>query len=215
MKTECGESAFFERDPMKPRYWVALALLGLLGACTYRFLGGLRTDVYHGQVIDAERGTPISEAVVTVVWYRAGIAIESHPLSLLDAQETVTDNDGRFSLRVSPGLDWNPLSTRVDEPAIVIYKPGYEPLWAATAVDKGFQTNDDLVSAMKAGTTIKLRTLEAAKLSNTRYASPGEVLPGGSIPAERIPNLMRAINLQSKMAGIGLYPEPTQKGTVP
>jgi hypothetical protein len=198
---------------MKPRHWVALVLLGLFGACTYGFLGGLRTDVYHGQVVDAERGTPIPEAVVTVVWYRAGLALESHPLSLLAAQETLTNSDGGFSLTVSPGLDWNPLSTRVDEPAVVIYKPGYEPLWAATAVDKGFQTNDDLVAALKAGTTIKLRTLEALKLSKTRYASPGEVLPGGSDPRHHIPNLMRAINLQRKMAGLQPYPDQTQKGT--
>jgi hypothetical protein len=101
----------------------------------------------------------------------------------------------------------------VDEPAVVIYKPGYEPLWAATAVDKGFQTNDDLVAALKAGTTIKLRTLEALKLSKTRYASPGEVLPGGSDPRHHIPNLMRAINLQRKMAGLQPYPDQTQKGT--
>jgi hypothetical protein len=200
---------------MKPRYLVALVLLGLFGACTYRFLGGLRTDVYHGQVVDAERGTAIQEAVFTVVWYRAGVALESHPLSLLGAQETVTDNYGRFSLTVSPGLDWNPLSTRVDEPAIVIYKPGYEPLWAATAVDKGFQTNDDLVAALKAGTTIKLRTLEAAKLSNTRYASPDEVLPGGSDPRHYIPNLMRAINVQRTMAGVQPFPQPIEKGNAP
>ena len=41
---------------MKTRHWIALALLGLFGACTYRFVDGLRTDVYRGQVVDAEEG---------------------------------------------------------------------------------------------------------------------------------------------------------------
>ncbi len=199
---------------MKTRHWIALALLGLFGACTYRFVDGLRTDVYRGQVVDAERGTPIPEVVVTVVWYRAGFGIETHALSLLNAQETLTDANGRFSLKVSSGLDWNPLSARVNDPKIVIYKPGYKPLWGATAAEHGFESKNALIAALEAGTTIRLRTLEAAKQSNKRYTSPGEVLPGGGVPPERIPNLIRAINLQSKIAGVEPYPEPTQKGTV-
>jgi len=201
---------------MKTRYWIALGLLCLFGACTYRFLGGLRTDVYHGQVVDAQRGTPIAEAAVTVVWYRAGIGIDSHPLSLLNAQETVTDANGRFSMTVSSGLDWNPLSTRDDAPEIVIYKPGYEPLSGATTVRQGFKTIEMLVAGLTAGITIKLRTLEAARLHDTEYTDPGSVLPGTSIPPERIPNLMRAINVQRKMAGLRQpLPVLTEKGTVP
>jgi hypothetical protein len=196
---------------MKLRHYIALGLLALFGGCSYRFLGGLRSDVYQGQVVDAERGTPISQATVTVVWYRAGIGIETHALSLLTAQETVTDATGRFSLRVSPGLDWNPLTTRVDDPSIVIYKPGYQPLGDGTIIRYGFKDTESLVASLKAGTTIGLRTLEAAKKRTTEYVSPGSVLPGSSIPPERIPHLMRAINLQSKMAGTQPYPEPGQK----
>ena len=199
---------------MKARHWVLLAVLGLFGACSYRFLGGLRTAVYHGQVVDAERGTAIPEAVVTVVWYRAGIAFESHPKFLLNAHETVTDIDGRFSLQVSSGLDWNPISTRVDEPSIVVYKPGYEPLWGGTEIRYGFKGNQ-LVESLKRGATIKLRTLEAAKLASTRYTDDGSVLPGASIPSERIPNLMRAINAQRKMAGLQPFSQPTEKGPMP
>jgi len=199
---------------MKARHWVLLAVLGLFGACSYRFLGGLRTAVYHGQVVDAERGTAIPEAVVTVVWYRAGIAFESHPKFLLNAHETVTDIDGRFSLQVSSGLDWNPISTRVDEPSIVVYKPGYEPLWGGTEIRYGFKGNQ-LVESLKRGATIKLRTLEAAKLASTRYISPGAVLGGASVPPERIPNLIRAINLQSKIAGVEAYPKPSESEVVP
>ena len=200
---------------MKPRYWIALVLLGLFGACSYRFLGGLRTYVFHGQVVDAERGTALSGAAVTVVWTRAGVGIESHALSLLNAQETVTDANGRFSMKVSSGLDWNPLSTRDDDPSIVIYQPGYEPLWAATIDRQGFKTTDMLVAALRAGLTIKLRTLEAAKLTAPRYFDEGSVLGAASVPRERIPNLMRAINAQRKMAGLQPLPEPTEKGTVP
>ena len=200
---------------MKPRYWILLAFLGLFGACTYRFLGGLRTDVYHGQVVDAEKGTPLSGAAVTVVWLRAGVGIESHDLSLLNAQETVTDSNGRFSLKVTSGLDWNPLSTRVDAPEIVIYTPGYEPLSGGTTVRHGFKTIEMLVAALQTGVTIKLRTLEAAKLTAPRYFDEGSVLGAASVPPERIPNLMRAINAQREMAGLQPLPVLTEKGTVP
>jgi hypothetical protein len=200
---------------MKPRHWILLLLLGLFGACTYRFLGGLRAYEFHGQVVDAETGTPLSGAAVTVVWTRSGVGIESHASSLLNAQETVTDVNGRFSLKVSSGLDWNPLSTRDDDPRVVVYKPGYEPLWAATTIYQGFKTIEMLVAALTTGTTIKLRTLEAAKLTAPRYFEEGSVLPGASIPRERIPNLMRAINAQRKMAGLQPLPELTEKGTTP
>ena len=201
-------------DTMKPRYWIAVALLGLFGTCGYRFLGGLRTDIYHGQVVDAERGASLPGAAVTVVWYRAGVGIESHPSSLLNAQETVTDATGQFSLKVSPGLDWNPLSTRVDDPKIIIYKPGYEPLWAATVVHQGLKDTHTLIARLKVGLVIKLRTLDAAKLNNTEYVDRAS-LPILSVPSERIPNLLRAINEQRKMAGLQPYPELTEKAAVP
>ncbi len=199
---------------VKPRHWVLLVLLGLFGACTYRFLGGLRTDVYHGQVVDAETGTPLSDAAVTVAWLRAGVGIDSHDLSLLNVQETVTDSSGRFSLKVTSGLDWNPLSTRVDDPMIVIYQPGYQPLSYGTEVRYGFK-GDQLVAGLKAGITLKLRALEAAKESLRSYVSLGEVLLSASVPYNRIPNLMRAINLQRKIAGIDPYLLATEKGSAP
>jgi hypothetical protein len=126
----------------------------------------------------------------------------------------MTDTNGRFSLKVFPGLDWNPLSARRDDPSIVVYKPGYEPLGDMTVIRHGFKGSDSLVAALKAGTTIKLRTLETAKLSNTRYISLGEVLPGGDIPVGRIPGLVEAINRQRKRAGVEPYPKVKQKGIV-
>lgn len=95
---------------------------------------------------------------------------------------------------------------------IVIYQPGYQPLPYGTEVRYGFK-GDQLVAGLKAGITIKLRTLETAKLSAPRYFDEGSVLPGASIPRKRIPNLMRAINAQRKMAGLQPFTVPTEKGT--
>jgi hypothetical protein len=200
---------------MKPRHWIFLVLLGLFGACGYRFLGGLRTYVYHGQVMDAETLTPIPEAVVTVVWTRSSIGIDSHPSFLLNVQETVTDANGRFSLNVSPGLDWHPLSTRDDDPKIVIYKPGYQPLSYGTEIRYGFTDANPLVANLIAGATIKLRTVKAANKSDREYADQVGLFGGAAIIPESIPKLMREINAQRKSAGLQELPLSSKKGFLP
>ena len=44
---------------------------------------------------------------------------------------------------------------------------------------------------LEAGSKVALRTLDAAKLSSKRYVSPGEVLPGSTVPINQIPLLIR------------------------
>ncbi len=83
-----------------------------------------------------------------------------------------------------------------------------------TEVRYGFK-GDQLVAGLKAGITLKLRALEAAKESLRSYVSLGEVLLSASVPYNRIPNLMRAINLQRKIAGIDPYLLATEKGSAP
>src|SRR5437867_1950966 len=107
-KTGYGESVSSKRRTMKRRDWVLLAFIVLFSFCTYRFLTGLLTDVYHGRVVEEEGGTPLAGAAVTVVWYRTPAIQMEGSLYFLSAQETTTDADGRFSLQVSPGLDWDP-----------------------------------------------------------------------------------------------------------
>jgi len=71
-----------------------------------------------GQVFDAQTGQPIQGAVVLGVWTRVAGLPGLHHHELVAVQETETDAEGRYTLNT-------PLSLRVDEEAVVVYKYGY------------------------------------------------------------------------------------------
>jgi len=198
---------------MKLRNWVLLAILAGFGACTYEFLSGLHTEVYHGRVVDEQTGLPLADAVVTVIWHRSSyLGLEAGPAEFLNAQEAVTDSNGQFSLRASSGLDWNPFTLRGLVPWIVVYQPGYEPLMQDTRRRQGFETNEEFVRAFKYGVTVKLRKLRKEEI--TRYVSR-EVVGSVDAPFERIPNLFRAINRHRLTSGLSPYTvETPQKGNL-
>lgn len=163
-------------------------------------------DVYQGTVVDAETGEPLSDAVLVVVWWTAPYVRMDGPRYFHDAKETVTDSQGKFSVDVSPGIDWNPLTYIESRPTIVIYKPGYRPLNGATAPALGFRNLIDLMDALKKGVTVKLPKLRSREEA-MNYISV--TIVGTSVPYESIPNLVRLVNIQSKMAGVkSSYPEP-------
>jgi hypothetical protein len=198
---------------MKPRHWVLIAILALIGGCNlYGLLSGLRTDVYRGQVVDEETGAPLAGAVVTVIWGNSSyLGYEASPREFLNAQETVTDSNGNFTLQVSAGFN-RKLFALVSDPWIVMYQPGYEPLMEDNFKRRGFETVDELVAALESGLTIKLRKLRQEEIY--KYADTVVVWPNDT-PSERIPNLMRAINVQRKLAGFPLFTiETREKGTL-
>jgi hypothetical protein len=195
-----GESVSFKERTVKRWQWVFLVLLVLLfGSCTYGFLSGLRSEVYHGRVVDKETGSPLAGTVVTVIWIKtAAISIEGGPNFFLNAQETVADADGEFSLRVSPGLNWHPFTVRVAEPKIIIFKPGYQPAELGSLVQLGFRSTSELIAALKEGAAIRLPKLKT-KEEIERFVSFGPV----GIPPKATPNFIAAINEQRKLAGLG------------
>jgi len=116
------------------------------------------------------------------------------------AQETVADSDGKFSLVVSPGSNWNPFSYIRQEQTIVIYQPGYEPTWAGWMVRNKFNSSTDLAEALKKGATIKLPKLKT-KEELVRFADRGAFAFPPDVPSQHISNLIRAINVQRKNLG--------------
>ena len=118
-------------------------------------------DLYQGRVVDEETGQPLAGAVLTVVWFRSPILGFEGTRDFLSAQETVADSDGKFSLTVSPGIDWNPFSYIRKEPEIVIYQPGYEPTWAGWRDRNKFKSSTEFAEALKKDATIKLPKLKS------------------------------------------------------
>ncbi len=179
---------------MKPRHWVLIAILVLIGGCNlYGLLSGLRTAVYHGQIVDEETGAPLASAVVTVIWGNSSyLGYEAGPREFLNAQESVTDGNGNFTLQVSAGFN-RKLFALVSDPWIVMYQPGYEPLIHENFQRHGFETVDALVAALESGLTVKLRKLRKDEIR--KYVDSGDVVWPLDTPFERIPNLIRAINV--------------------
>lgn len=77
---------------------------------------------YKGRVIDADTGKPIEGVVVLGVWNTVIITPGGATGNFYDAQETLSDKSGEFSI---PGLGLKVLSN-VAPMDVLIFKAGYE-----------------------------------------------------------------------------------------
>ncbi len=106
---------------MYPRKWLLASVLAELlfsAGCSPIYADG----PYHGRVVDAETKQPIEGAAVLAVWWMRTPMI-GHPMeSVHDAQETMTDKDGNFTI---PGMSTFAPISRIHEPRFTIFKPGY------------------------------------------------------------------------------------------
>jgi len=168
----------------------------LLGSVT------LAADVYHGKVVDEETGEPLAGASVTVIWYRTPIVQLEGSLYFQSAQETVTDAEGKFSLEVSPGIDWSPFTTVVKKHRLVIYQPRYRPFHPGR-MPKEYWDQNNLVEGFKKGVTIKLAKIKTE--TEMREIASLSSVGASQIPYDKIPHLIQNVNTQTKLAGIRSY----------
>ncbi len=183
--------------------WVVggLLLLGaaLVGWEAYPKGGAARWGPLTGRIIDGETGRPISGAVVLATWDEIERWNPVHPRSLFyDAQEAVTDADGRFTI---PGI--RPLwgFRVVRQPNWRVFAPGYTfGRWVVTP-PTGEVLVDPTVIEMRAAKTREER------LDVLRRADGA----AGSLPPEKRCLLTRAINQEWKNLGLeGADPECAQ-----
>jgi hypothetical protein len=158
----------------------------------------VRGATYHGKVVDEETGDPIAGAVVTVIWYESPIIHMANPRNFQNAHETLTQNDGSFSLWTWPGISFNPLTVVLTPPAVIIYKAGYAPLSVPTTYNRGYTSYEALADALKKGIVMKLPKLKTREEA-LRFADPGV---GGDVPYHRIFNLVREVNAHRKKIGL-------------
>ena len=156
---------------------------------------------YHGQVVDEETGKPLEGAAVVVIWHKKPIVSMDAPEYFHDARETLTDGEGKFTLDASPAIDWNPF-TVIKDPNIVIFQPGYEPFARLrTLTRQGFRGFEDVDTAFQKGAVIKLPKLKN-KDELRKFSSGGSLGISGDVPFVKVPNLVRLLNVQGKMAGL-------------
>lgn len=90
--------------------WLLL-ILAVAGGCRS---GEAQWGPFRGQVVDAETGMPIAGAYVMVTWERDSPNLAHWTQSFYDAQETMTDANGRFEIPHRRRL----LTALVSEPRI-------------------------------------------------------------------------------------------------
>ncbi len=201
-----------------------LLLCGLiLGGGLHEFAPlSYSADAYHGTVVDAETRAPLKGAVVVVVWHRKPIVTMDGPQYFHKAVEVLTDAEGKFSVAASPGIDWNPFTYVLRDPQIAIFKPEYGPFPVAHVsprftMEFGRKHQLDLVELNEElikGAVVELPRVKT-KEELQRFTSPGHILISTLVPHERIPNLMRLINIQRKSLGLQPYPGSFGEGRNP
>lgn len=101
--------------------WLPLIILMFI-VCIYD--SAIATDFgpFQGKTVDADTKEPIEGVVVLVEWHKKQLLADAS--IYLDAQETVSDKDGKFYL---PGI-WifNPFHRYTVFTTIIIFKSGYE-----------------------------------------------------------------------------------------
>lgn len=112
---------------MEERRYGRLRGLRVVGALAVLCFAGCRTGPeqwgpFHGQVVDAETGRPVAGAYVVVQWYRDPPSLHSATRAY-DAQETVTDAEGRFE--IPRRSRW--FTAWVTAPGLGAFAPGYSP----------------------------------------------------------------------------------------
>ena len=164
---------------------VSLVLLAGCGHLVYA------DGPYHGRVIDQETKHPIEGAAVLAVWWKRAPGPGHPSISFYDAQETLTDQDGNFTIAGIRGGSLNPLAI-IQEPLFTIFKPGYEAYGDRKLAPSG----------EKGRPVVELRALTTRE---ERLRNLDRIYPGPRVPEEKYPNLIRLERLEE--VNLGLRPK--------
>ena len=155
---------------------------------------------YRGRVIDDETKKPLVGAVVLVYWNLESFGMGHGPTEqFLDAEEVLTDGRGEFVVGKSPPKSWNPLAW-VSDPYILIFQPGYgyfphyqkSPPWPQGGYKR-------LLEVMERETVVI--TLPRLKTRAQRFLVSSRVVPTGSVPDQKMPNLLRLLKIEQNQLG--------------
>jgi hypothetical protein len=175
---------------------VGVILLGCTaparGQLWERYLKGYHGP-YRGRVIDGETKEPLVGAAVVAIWEREKVQLLHSSTVVHEAREVLTDTNGEFVLqaedieRVAP--------RRTLRPFFVIFLPGYGSYPDYQMAPQGFRGG----ILLGAGVTVELPRLgtREQRLDVVRK------LPPGSVPDEKMPNLIRLMNLERVSLGLG------------
>ena len=163
---------------------------------------------YKGRVIDSETKQPLEGAVVLAVWSRIIPVIADRVDVFLDAEEVLTDSNGRFVVGKHPPRTLMP--GWVEGPDITIYYPGY-----------GYYPRFYVSPPMPLGGTVELLkrmekeelTFELPRLTREErlYSILSDHVDDMDVPDEKKRNLLRLRNAEKKALGL---PGDNEQGNI-
>jgi hypothetical protein len=151
--------------------WLVLVFLASAG-CR---MGPDQWGPFRGQIVDAETGAPIPGAHFMVMWERDHPNPVHWTQSFYDAQEAVTDADGRFEIPRQRRF----FTLLVNPPRFDAFAPGYVAESSEVTPRSGLPYVD--------ATVLKMRRPQSQKeLCESRPREPGA-------PTAKVPDYMRAV----------------------
>jgi len=174
---------------MKKRWVLIGASVGLLVLVILAASGRLIyfDGPYNGKVIDKETKRPIEGAAVVAVWWQKAPSV-AHVVPIFhDAQETLTDQQGNFTIPGIRGAYNNPLA-RIREPVFTVFKPSY----------KAYRERRLAPPGEEGRTVVELRLLRTRK---GRLENLGAGYLGPLVPKEKYPNLIKLMSVERRNLG--------------
>jgi len=150
---------------------------------------------YIGTVVDADTGEPIEGAVVLAVYSTQSYSVGGPVGHYLDAQEVMTDKNGKFRIPTLTSFTFRPLQTFRPWAWMWIYKPGYGGYGCDNWHEK-VEPKEWPIPPQK-HETFKLPKLETKEERAKYYGC----YPTPYVPKEDYPNLQRAIQQESSYLG--------------
>ena len=154
---------------------------------------------YKGRVVDSETGRPLEGAVVLAVWNLNVPVIVDTVDVFLDAEEVLTDGNGRFAVGRHTPRSLKP--GKVEGPYLTIYYPGYGfyPMNHVSPPIPTFGGTDEVLKRMDKEEVIF--ELPRLKTREDRIRVQGCVFEH-NVPDDKMPNLLRLLNLERKRLGL-------------
>ncbi len=187
----------------------AKVLIVLSTACLLSAAGPpARSDAagpWRGQVVDAESGQPLEGVVVLAVWERRSPGLIHPQTDFHDADEVVTDAQGRFVLPARSLKTLNPFVS-IRGPRLLMFKAGYgerrfrgEREWRKLDLSEQIKRYEEAEKRFEGDGVVfeltRLRTREERREFLSHASPPGEV------PAERMSRYMDVIDQERVWLG--------------
>lgn len=155
---------------------------------------------YMGKVVDKETGESIEGAAVLAVYYTREYTLAGSNLVHLDAQDTLTDENGDFKIPCLTSFTFRPLQSFQNCAYFTIFKPGYG----------NYPDHDDVGPIFTPNGTLPENEYVVIELPRVKTLDErASNIPSLSheIPFKKQKQLIQTINQEHKNLGYGWYYE--------